>query len=292
MGLLGTAGAYVGNKILKKSGIQDAIDGASDKIGGAISNVLGFGDSSTVAGAGVGNAVSDSLSSVGSDLFGVGGSNAVSSFADSISSFGGLGDAVGGVMDSFLGSAGGNMIGDATGIMGLDSAMGLGTDSVPILGPAMDFANGDPASGIGTIIGSMTPLGPIGGVIGGLVGDIVGGDSVICTELHRQGLLASDVYALDSTYGRTKVSANVMTGYHSFGIPIAQAMAKSSFITSLIKPFATAWANEIAHKMQPHAYAPDLLGKIIFAIGVPVCAAIGYAISLKKGVMSWVPSTN
>jgi hypothetical protein len=74
------------------------------------------------------------------------------------------------------------------------------TDGVPIFGPAMHLISGDvggaAGSAVGGAIGSAIFPG-VGTVVGSTIGGMVGGGSVICTELHKQGLMSNELYNTD-----------------------------------------------------------------------------------------------
>ena len=112
-------------------------------------------------------------------------------------------------------------------------------------------------------------------------GEGTGGDSkVICTELTSKGLLDKDVYKLESEYADKYISEQTMLGYHLWAVPVVKLMRKSTIVTNCIKPFATAWANEVVHSYKPDLYKKgSLLGKVIVSIGVPICHTLGWFVS-------------
>jgi len=91
--------------------------------------------------------------------------------------------------------------------------------------------------------------------------------TVICTELHRQGLMSDEIYEADQRFG-AKQDAAVIAGYHIWGIPLASVMRKSRVVTMLIAPLAIAWAEDMAGK-------PNRLGAFLNKIGIPICRFIG-----------------
>jgi hypothetical protein len=108
-----------------------------------------------------------------------------------------------------------------------------------------------------------------------------GGGKVICTALHNLGLLDSEIYRLDSEYGvmlETQQPA-ISKGYRKLATPLANYIQKDTLgarlVRGVVAPIARAWANEMAHIMQPDTYKGNLLGKIIIKIGYPVCAFVG-----------------
>jgi hypothetical protein len=107
------------------------------------------------------------------------------------------------------------------------------------------------------------------------------GGSVICTALHNKGLLDSAIYRLDGQYGAMLELSQpeVLYGYRELATPLANYIQKDTLgatvTRTLVAPIAKAWANEMAHQMQPENYKGNLLGKAIIKLGYPVCAFVG-----------------
>jgi len=138
----------------------------------------------------------------------------------------------------------------------------------------------------GALMG-LSVAGPYGAIVGGILGIFKGAvevesGTVICTELHRQGLIDDETYEADERFGK-KQDLDVMVGYHSWGIPLAGLMRKSEVVTWIIKPIALAWAENMAYK-EGITKKKNLLGALIHSIGVPVCRAIG---RIKMGGRVW-----
>ena len=95
-------------------------------------------------------------------------------------------------------------------------------------------------------------------------------DSVICTELHRQGILSNELYKIDVAFGQMLEDehSHVIAGYHVFGKPMAKLMAKSKLFTKLVTYPTLSWAKYIAGEK-------NAVGGIIFWVGIPACAIIG-----------------
>lgn len=135
------------------------------------------------------------------------------------------------------------------------------------------------AAGAGFLFG-----GPAGAAIGGVIG-IAQSETVICTELYRQGYLPSEVYALDDHALHTDIDEDIYNGYMSWAPYVVKAMKKSWLVTQLVRPFAVGWATHMAHKLDKRI--PDsLLGKVVYKIGVPICKRIG----LRRRVKQWLSS--
>jgi len=103
---------------------------------------------------------------------------------------------------------------------------------------------------------------------------------VVCTELHRQGLLDSKIYQADSEYAKL-IPVSVVTGYHFWGIPLSKLMRKSKLVTTLVRPFATAWAYSMAYKMGA-TNKRNIFGEILEFIGIPICHLLGSLIKKEK----------
>jgi hypothetical protein len=97
-----------------------------------------------------------------------------------------------------------------------------------------------------------------------------GGMSVICTELHRQGIMSLELYLMDTNYGiaLSLRKPHVIVGYQFWGRPVARLMAKSPIFAKLISIPAMAWARNMAGDK-------NLLGAFISFVGEPVCEIIG-----------------
>jgi hypothetical protein len=96
-------------------------------------------------------------------------------------------------------------------------------------------------------------------------------DSVICTELHRQGLLETEVYLKDAEFGvfLKQNHPNVVVGYHFLAKPVVKLMKKSPLFTKIISYPTLKWAYYIAGK------SDSVIGTFIFKVGIPVCSVIG-----------------
>lgn len=105
--------------------------------------------------------------------------------------------------------------------------------------------------------------------------------SVICTALFNKGLLSKEIFTLDTQYGIMLESSQpeVTYGYRKLATPLANYIQKDTLgatvVRTLVAPIAKAWANEMAHQMQPKNYKGNLLGKAIIKLGYPVCAFVG-----------------
>jgi hypothetical protein len=99
--------------------------------------------------------------------------------------------------------------------------------------------------------------------------------TVICTELHRQGFMPDDVYALDQAYG-SMLAANdpqVYAGYIRLATPVVKKMQQSRLFAGIVWMLAKPWAQEMAHQMGNGK--GSAIGKLIMTIGYPLCLVAG-----------------
>lgn len=99
---------------------------------------------------------------------------------------------------------------------------------------------------------------------------------IICTELHRQGLLENDVMAADQDFGRlvSKYEPNVMAGYIILATPIVKLMRKSKLFTKMVALIARPWAHHMAYRMSVKEH-DNAFGRIVMDLGIPFCRFIG-----------------
>ncbi len=107
------------------------------------------------------------------------------------------------------------------------------------------------------------------------------GPSVICTELHRQGIMSDAVYAADTFYGMMCIDEQTLRGYQTLARPVARLMARSTIVTAIIAPIAMAWANNMAAEMGLDTPRSALVGKL-GAIGERICHMVGHFVPRKK----------
>jgi hypothetical protein len=110
-------------------------------------------------------------------------------------------------------------------------------------------------------------------------------DSVICTELHRQGRMPTHIYLKDAEYGilLEQYYPEVLEGYHLLAKPVVKLMRASKLFSKLISYPALRWAYFIAGEEE------SILGYCIFHIGQPICAIIG---KIKRLGVKYVPFCN
>jgi hypothetical protein len=174
------------------------------------------------------------------------------------------GIAAGGVAGGTIGSMGARALGDRIPAGGQNErSIGGGI----VGGAAAGAAIGVWGFGVAAIPGAI-----IGGIIGGITA-MVENDSVICTELHRQGLISNDIYKAESKFGNS-LDIDTIRGYHLWAKPIVSKMRKSESVTKLVYHLAYPVLQEMAHRAS-NKYKGNILGKLILKIGIPVCTIIG-----------------
>jgi hypothetical protein len=108
---------------------------------------------------------------------------------------------------------------------------------------------------------------------------IPGGETVICTELHRQGLMDETIFKADDAFGRylRKNQKEVLIGYHCWAKPVVSFMQKSHIFTQIVNVLAKPWTIEMAYRIGPRDKG-SFAGTILMDVGVPICRMIGRAV--------------
>jgi hypothetical protein len=100
------------------------------------------------------------------------------------------------------------------------------------------------------------------------------GAKVICTELHRQGLMSREDHERCARHAREHLTGRHLRGYHLWALPVVRHMRRSSRATTFWRYLAQARADHIAS-----LYGDDTrrnrLGAILCVIGHPACRLIG-----------------
>jgi hypothetical protein len=97
--------------------------------------------------------------------------------------------------------------------------------------------------------------------------------TVICTELHYQGLLSDDVYVADGEYGRIQ-DRYLLYGYRFLAVPLVRKMRQYSLLTKAVSLFAIPWAKQMAFEMGVGSKG-SLFGKILMIVLYPPVRLIG-----------------
>lgn len=111
-----------------------------------------------------------------------------------------------------------------------------------------------------------------GGILEG-VSDAVG--TVICTEFHRQGLLADEAY---QQYAKQWPSLNktMIRGYHTWAKPVVKWLQKggtrATVLTTILRPFVY---GRVWNITKPFNWKYSPFGYVTTYIGEPICWCIG-----------------
>lgn len=94
---------------------------------------------------------------------------------------------------------------------------------------------------------------------------------IICTELHRQGILPDEVQEADKAYGiyMRENHPYIMLGYMILATPIVAKMRNSQEFTTKVASIAIPWAYHIAGKK-------NIKGWLVNTLGTPICAVVGF----------------
>jgi len=95
------------------------------------------------------------------------------------------------------------------------------------------------------------------------------GGKIICGELYRQGLLSEELWLADNTYAQEHVSKESLAVYHAWAEPVVYAMSKSSLVTEIVRPGATAWAEHMAF-LEGTREENNFLGSLFHTTFLPI----------------------
>ncbi len=265
---------------LKNAAIGSALPYAGSTIGSTAGAAM-------AGGATFGEGISQGLTALGDKVggfLGGGAAEAASSAAAGSTAAGaaGGGSAAASPAGSYISRASNTLTSGST--LGAAAGTGIGTAAATLLtgGDVEDAVKSGAGSAVGYAAGTALTLGnPIGGMIGGAIGGAVGGGSVICTELHRQGLISTEQLSLDTEFARLNLSMAVMRGYWFWANPYVRLMQKNSLAGRLATIFGLAvfkrrykaicFASGVSTKF-------SMSGYLIRLIGEAMCYAIGCCI--------------
>lgn len=97
---------------------------------------------------------------------------------------------------------------------------------------------------------------------------------VICTELHRQGLMNRADYLLCAHHAREHLTERHFRGYHAWALPVVRRMRRSPRATVFWRVLAQARADHIAY-LSGEIARRNRFGALLCAIGHPVCYVLG-----------------
>lgn len=263
LGGIGTAIAagQAGKLLFGKGGEGGLLEGAGE----AISSFFGGGATAAATPA----AITSAAGAGGGALAGATGSAAVNA---------GVAGTAGGALSA---AGAGQAAGGAAAAGGAGSGFGFNTaTAVPLGGSFLSGliggreASQEPASlAMSAITGAMA-LGPIGliaaplaSIAGGFLRDI----SVICTALHKKGLITRALHRAGDDYFKS-LSATTRLGYWSWAVPIARKIdAGSVFWTRASLPVVKSYLRYLSGA----GAAREPLGALAHYLGEPVCYLLG-----------------
>ena len=115
--------------------------------------------------------------------------------------------------------------------------------------------------------------------------------TVLCSLLHRRGYLSQEIWEQDHKFGiwMSQNDPDVFNGYHSWAVPMVDWIEKGSLLSKIyfhgwVRPFTGAWAQHIAHRMEPEKFKDNKVGRLMLNIGVPLCRTIGKLMRRNKGI--------
>ena len=121
-----------------------------------------------------------------------------------------------------------------------------------------------------------------------------GKGKIICTKLYELGLLSEEIYLADQAFGDelVKIRPDIYNGYRAWAEIVVDWMdgqgpkmmpwmtdkefskAAKHWSTTWAQDIATPWAEEMAYQMGKKDFG-SLTGKLITAVGIPICKAVG-----------------
>lgn len=108
-----------------------------------------------------------------------------------------------------------------------------------------------------------------------------GGDKILCCAYYNLGYLPREIWRLDQRYGvwLHRNNPELMEGYHAWAAPLAEYIQKDTrgakVARAVMWPIVKAWAAEMAHRQRPEKHKPNVVGKMIMAIGEPFSRVCG-----------------
>ncbi|KAK7026016.1 hypothetical protein SK128_016788, partial [Halocaridina rubra] len=96
--------------------------------------------------------------------------------------------------------------------------------------------------------------------------------SVICSELFKQGRLSLVSYLADGSYGSQLATTNPMAlrGYQTLAAPLVAAMQVSPVVSSMVEYIAHPWMLHMEY-VEGFRVEDNTIGNIMTQIGIPVC---------------------
>lgn len=131
------------------------------------------------------------------------------------------------------------------------------------------------------VSGEALAMGSDQGLASQMSTDVGGGLTVICTELHAQGLMPDSVLKADREFGENLIRTDFYAyfGYVVWAVHFVTIMRKSKLFTKAVSMLALPWARHISGDK-------NIIGGTVLFVGLPLCRTIGFLVatyfSLKK----------
>jgi len=133
---------------------------------------------------------------------------------------------------------------------------------------SLGAAAGSIVPGVGTAIGA-----GIGYAAGWFLDDVLGIESVLCTELNRQGYLPKKILRYAQIYKMRHIDDELFIGYLWWASKVVYLMQKSWLFTQIVRPFGVGWSYHMAHQIKPSI--PDsTIGKYFLKVMIPITRGI------------------
>jgi hypothetical protein len=95
--------------------------------------------------------------------------------------------------------------------------------------------------------------------------------TVICSELHRQGLMSDEIYFADEKFGEqlSEEHPEILKGYTLFATPIVEKMQESEEFTQIINEIAKPWTEEMAYRVGAREKG-NFIGAMMMNVGMVI----------------------
>jgi hypothetical protein len=97
-------------------------------------------------------------------------------------------------------------------------------------------------------------------------------NTIICTELHRQGRITDRQRRYGLMYGK-QVGYEVYAGYLNAAWPVVERMRESKWYSRLVELIAKPTIREIAHRVNPREKG-SIFGSIVLHFGIRICLRV------------------
>lgn len=104
----------------------------------------------------------------------------------------------------------------------------------------------------------------------------------LCTLVRDRGLINEETYLKDRRYSRRNTSHAAKVGYTAWALPLSVQMQKRPWLFRLISPSVVRWTHHMADVED--GKRGNFIGRWMFKLGVPACAAVGKVVLAKRAV--------